>query len=115
LFVSKQDPKTRQRVVDTRQFEQVKQAVLFQFTNGGRPVIEIVDGNFRNRGELLLSHRHTGVDLRRDWADDVLQQLVLLWRRPVKLETILGDRPMRLGHDGETVSEELLESTVSQS
>jgi len=115
LFVSKQDPKTRQRVVDTRQFEQVKQAVLFQFTNGGRPVIEIVDGNFRNRGELLLSHRHAGVDLRRDWADDVLQQLALLWRRPVKLETMLGDRPMRLGHDGETTSEELLESTVSQS
>ena len=115
LFVSKQEPKTQTRVVDTRQFEQVKQAVLFQFTNGGRPVIEIVDGNYGNRGELLLVHRHVGVDLRRDWADDVLQQLTLLWRRPVKLETIVGGKPMRLGHNGDTASEELLEATAAQS
>ena len=115
LFVSKQDPKTQQRVVDTRQFDQVKQAVLFQFTNGGRPVIEIIDGNFRNRGELLLAHRHVGEDLRRDWADDVLQQLALLWRRPVRLETILGDKPMRIGHDGDTASEELLDAVTHAS
>jgi stage V sporulation protein R len=113
LFVSKQEPKTKQRVVDTRQFDQVKQAVLFQFTNGGRPVIEIVDGNYANRGELLLVHRHVGVDLRRDWADDVLQQLTLLWRRPVKLETIVGGKPMRLGHDGDKGSEELLEGVTA--
>ena len=115
LFVSKQEPKTRQRVVDTREFEQVKQVVLFQFTNGGRPVIEIVDANFGNRGELLLSHHHVGVDLRGDWAEDVLHQLTLLWRRPVKIETIRGGKPIRLGHDGDTASEESLEGATQAS
>ena len=113
LFVSKQEPKTKQAVVDTREFNQVKQAILFQFTNGGRPVIEIIDANFDNRGELLLSHRHVGVDLRGDWAEDVLRQLTMLWRRPVKLETIRGGKPIRLGHDGDTVSEESLEGTAA--
>jgi stage V sporulation protein R len=115
LFVSKQEPKTKQRVVDTREFDQVKQAVLFQFTNGGRPVIEIVDANFRNRGELLLSHRHVGVDLRWDWAQEVLQQLCLLWRRPVHIETIRGKEAVRLGHDGTRPTEETLESKAQPS
>ncbi len=63
----------------------------------------------------MLAHRHVGVDLRRDWAEDVLRQLTLLWRRPVKIETILGGKPMRLGHDGDSVSEELLEGTTESS
>ena len=115
LFVSKQEPKTKQRVIDTRQFDKVKQYLLFQFTNGGRPVIEIVDANFSNRGELLLLHRHVGVDLRWDWAEEVLQQLTHLWKRPVKIETLRGDKPVRLGHDGEKSSEESLEETTSGS
>ncbi|MCP3980641.1 MAG: SpoVR family protein [bacterium] len=110
LFVTKQDPKSKKTVVSTREYEQVKQAMLFQFTNGGRPVIEIVDANYANRGELLLTHRHVGVDLRWDWAKEVLENLVALWRRPVRLETIRGDEGVRLGYDGEKTSEEKIEA-----
>ena len=93
-----------------REFEQIKQVLLFQFTNGGRPVIELVDANFRNRAELLLLHRHTGVDLRLDWAREVLANLVLIWKRPVRLETVLGGKAVRLGHDGSNHSEESLDA-----
>ncbi len=108
LFVSKHDPKTQKTEISSRQFNEVKQAVLFQFTNGGRPVIEIVDANYGNRSELCLVHRHVGVDLRWDWAMDVLANLTLLWRRPVRLETRRGAKPIRLGHDGKKTSEESL-------
>jgi len=108
LFVSKQDPKSRGSSVTSRDFNEVKQALLFQFTNGGRPVIELIDANFGNRSELCLVHRHGGVDLRWDWATDVLLQMTKLWKRPVRLETRRGDRPVRLGHDGESVSEDPL-------
>lgn len=81
---------------------------MFQFTNGGRPVIELVDANFANRGELCLVHRHVGVDLRWDWAQDVLDKLTKLWRRPVRLETKRGNRRVRLGHDGENATEDSL-------
>jgi len=113
LFVSREDPKSKRTVVDTRGFDQVKQALLFQFTNGGRPVIEVLDANYANRGELLLVHRHVGVDLRWDWAKEVLKELNLLWRRPVRLETKRGDKPVRLGCDGDDVSEEALEQAAS--
>jgi stage V sporulation protein R len=108
LFVSKQDPKTQQPQVSSRDFNEVKQALLFQFTNGGRPVIELVDANFANRSELCLAHRHVGVDLRWDWAKDVLEHLTTLWKRPVRLETKRGNRPIRIGHDGENSTEDAL-------
>ena len=108
LFVSKQDPKTKRTQVSSRDFSEVKQALLFQFTNGGRPVIELVDANFANRGELCMVHRHVGVDLRWDWAQDVLENLCKLWRRPVRLETKRGNRRVRLGHDGENATEDAL-------
>ena len=108
LFVSKQDPKTKQAQVSSRDFNEIKQAVLLRFTNGGRPVINLLDANFANRGELCLVHHHVGVDLRMDWARDVLAKLTRLWKRPVRLETKRGTRAVRLGHDGENATEDPL-------
>jgi stage V sporulation protein R len=106
LFVSETQEKTGKTVVSSRDFEEVKQALLLQFTNGGRPVIELVDANHQNRSELLLVHRHMGVDLRLDWARETLQNLAAIWKRPVRLDTRLNGKPTRLGHDGEHASEE---------
>ena len=110
LFVYQEDKKSGKQVTSTREFEQVKQALLFQFTNGGRPVVRIVDANHANRGELRLEHDHVGVDLRWDWAQEVLQHLALLWRRPVRLDTTKGDKRLRLGHDGKSTTEESLDA-----
>ena len=86
----------------------MKRALLFHFTNGGRPVIEVMDANYANRGELLLVHRHAGVDLRTDWAKEVLENLTRIWKRPVRIETQIGKKAVRLGHDGEkTIQEDL--------
>jgi stage V sporulation protein R len=113
LFVTKEDPATRKPTFSSREFDEIKQTLLFHFTNGGKPVIELIDSNYANRGELLLRHRHVGVDLRWDWASEVLQNMTLLWRRPVRLETIRKGKPVRLGHDGKDVSEEDLEEAAA--
>ena len=112
LFVSKQDGKTQKAVVASREFNEVKQALLFQFTNGGRPAIELVNANHANRSELLLRHHHVGVDLRWDWAREVLENMALLWRRPVRLETLRDGKRVRMGHDGDNATEETLEKKV---
>ncbi len=109
LFVSKTDAKTGKTEVASREFAEVKQALLFHFTNGGKPVVEVADANYANRGELLLSHRHVGVDLRLDWAREVLAAMTRIWKRPVRLETRISGRGVRLGHDGERATEEDLE------
>ena len=77
------------------------------------------DGTAANELYQLLAGRVLAYLTRlsgdRATAEDVLQQLTLLWRRPVKIETILDGKPMRLGHDGDKTSEELLAGTTESS
>jgi stage V sporulation protein R len=110
LFVTQTDGKTAKTTISSREFAEIKQTLLFQFTNGGKPVIELVDANHANRSELLLIHRHVGVDLRWDWAGETLEALTALWRRPVRLDTIREGKGVRLGYDGKRLNEEALGS-----
>ena len=87
-------------VVESRQFEQIKKRLLFNLTNFGKPWIYVIDGNYRNRGELLLRHEYNGIDLRLDRAADVLVNLQFIWGRPVHLQTVVDDRPQLVSFDG---------------
>ncbi|MFB6126476.1 MAG: SpoVR family protein [Halolamina sp.] len=69
--------------------EQVKTKLLLQFTNFGKPTIVVEDGNFANRGELLLGHRYNGVALDLERAKATLERVFELWGRPVNLATIV--------------------------
>ena len=61
--------------IDSREFKQVKDKLLYQLTNFGQPFIVVEDGNYENRGELLLRHRHEGVDLDAEHARATLVSL----------------------------------------
>jgi stage V sporulation protein R len=87
-------------VVD-RDWRSVKQKLLAGMTNFGQPVIHVTDGNFENRGELLLEHRHDGPDLRLDYARDTLENIFKLWTRPVHIKTLIEGKEKLLGYDGE--------------
>ncbi len=86
--------------IESRDFEKIKQRLLFSLTNFGKPWIYVVDGNFRNRGELLLKHQHTGVELRLDQAADTLANIQFIWSRPVHLQTLVDGKPTMLSFDG---------------
>jgi stage V sporulation protein R len=91
--------------IQSRQYSHIKQQLLTMLTNAGQPFIEVVDGNFENRGELLLQHRHEGVDLRMDWARDTLANLCKVWRRPVNLRTVFEEKGQLLSFDGKEHSQ----------
>ena len=86
--------------IESRQFEEVKQRLLFNLTNVGRPIIRVVDANHRNRGELFLQHRYNGVELKASYAADTLANLYQLWNRPVHIETVQDDETTILSFDG---------------
>ena len=86
--------------IETRKFQEVKNKLLFSLTNAGQPFIRVVDMNHDNRGELLLEHEHQGMDLKLDWARDVLRSLVRVWRRPVEIHTLVEDKATLLRFDG---------------
>ena len=83
----------------------MKEKLLFQLTNFGKPFIYVEDANFDNRGELFLRHQHEGVDLHDQHARATLTALERIWRRPVNLRTVLENKPRMLRFDGKEHSE----------
>ncbi|MFO0816087.1 MAG: SpoVR family protein [Gemmatales bacterium] len=99
-FSFKYEEEGKQYVVESREFQKVKQRLLANLTNFGKPWITVVDANYKNRGELLLHHRHEGVDLKLSHANDTLANLQAIWSRPVHLQTIIDDKETILSFDG---------------
>ncbi len=104
FFTTKYDPKVGEWIIDSREFDDVKRQLLGMLASRGTPRVYVVDGNFGNRGEMLLSHQHEGLDIQLDWASVTLLNLVSLWGRPVHLDTLLDGKPIRLSHDGSEVT-----------
>ena len=73
-----------------------------QLTNFGQPIIAVVDGNYKNRGELLLKHEHNGTDLKQDYTMETLRNIQRVWTRPVYLETVIEDVKRRVSFDGKS-------------
>ncbi len=78
----------RYEIVD-RDHRKVKEKLLFQLTNLGSPLIYIQDGNFLNKGELLLWHKHQGLDLDLARARATLSAISKIWSRPAHIETLI--------------------------
>jgi stage V sporulation protein R len=100
LFRFGYNPTSEVYEIESRDFPEVKRQLLDSLTNRGRPIIEVVDGNYRNRGELYLTHQYSGVELQLDYARDTLANLQKLWGRPVHLETCLEETKAVLSFDG---------------
>jgi len=105
LFTFAYNPSADQYEIASREFKKVKEKLLFQLTNFGHPIISVVNGNYKNRGELMLKHQHDGVDLRPDYASETLKSLYKIWARPVNIETMVEGVPKILCFDGEEYKE----------
>lgn len=86
--------------IESRKFEKIKQQLLFNLTNLGRPIIRVIDGNYKNRGELYLQHKFNGVELKLSYAYDTLAALQKLWGRPVHIESVFEGFITVLSFDG---------------
>jgi stage V sporulation protein R len=100
LFKFGYNPDSEYYEIESRAFPQVKQQLLANLTNMGRPMIAVRDGNYKNRGELFLEHTSTGVELKISEARDTLVNLHTLWNRPVHIETVLDGSITTLSYDG---------------
>jgi stage V sporulation protein R len=100
LFVYQYNRETGYYEIKDWDYRKVKQQLLLQLTNFGKPIIYVQDGNYKNRGELYLKHKHEGVDLDIPYAKETLKNIYALWKRPVHLETVIQNRRRVLTYDG---------------
>ncbi len=105
LFVFDYNKNSGQYEISDREFNKIKQKLLFQLTNAGQPFIFVENGNHNNRGELLLVHRHEGFDLDLEAAKATLENIQRIWGRPVNLATVVEDKEKILSFDGNAHSE----------
>jgi stage V sporulation protein R len=91
MYQFRQDPQTGEIKVVSRDFQRVKQTLLYRITNMGQPFIYVVDGNYRNRGELYLAHEWSGLEVDAEKATQVLRGLRTLWGRPVHLQARINE------------------------
>jgi len=105
LFTFAYNEDTHMYEIESRDFKKIKEKLLFSLTNLGHPCIYVEDGNYRNRGELYLTHKHEGVDLDLKQARDTLKNIYKIWQRPVHLETIVDEVRTLISFDGEEFTE----------
>jgi stage V sporulation protein R len=100
LFSFEWSARNERYEIHTRKFKEVKEKLLFQLTNMGNPFIYVEDANYKNRGELLLTHEHRGVDLRQDYCREAMRALQRLWKRPVVLRSTKESKAVIYRFDG---------------
>ena len=105
LFTYGFNRRTGQYEIVDRDWRKVKQQLLFGLTNFGNPVITVNDANFENRGELLLEHRHEGIDLDYEKAVETLRNLHYFWKRPVNILTKYNSQAKLVSFDGKEAKE----------
>ena len=106
LFVYRFNKRTNQYEVDNRDFSIIKQKFLFQITNLGQPIISAVDGNFKGKGELLLTHLFEGVDMQAGYMQATMENLHAIWKAPVHLATVMEGEGRIYTYDGSEFSNE---------
>ena len=87
---------------DAAECAAVRESLLASLTNGGQPVVRVVDSS----GDLELEHIWSGSELQLDQAEETLRNLHALWRRPVRLRTRLENRAVLLTGTGDGVVRE---------
>ncbi|MCY4380795.1 MAG: SpoVR family protein [Proteobacteria bacterium] len=114
MFVYQYDPKQKKRVITSRDFGPIKQQLLDSITNLGQPIIEVTDGNYKNRGELLLCHRFAGEERSMEQAKQTLEALYHLWSRGVHIASQVAGKKVVLSFDGSEHHQDIGDAVVQE-
>lgn len=99
LFVHKD-----QKVVETKEFEQVKKVLMDTLARGGQPNIFIPAGGCKRNALVLHFVKDTEWDLDLLYAQNTLRYIQKLWKGPVLLEYLVEGDPwyrFEVNEDGE--------------
>jgi len=79
-------------VITKHEAKEIRELIVKSFAHSGIPKVEVVNGNFENKGDMHLIHRWAGNDLDKRYAEETMKHIHKLWGRSVKLDTKVGDR-----------------------
>jgi len=94
-------------VVTSIKAKQIRQTMIRDLANFGKPMITVADRDWNNNRELVLRHEFEGVPLKLEYAKDVIKQTFNLWQRKIHLWTVKSDgqKIAHLLYDGNEIKE----------
>jgi stage V sporulation protein R len=99
-----------QWVIVEKNWEKVRDGIVGSMTNFGYPYLTVVDADFNRNTELLIRHHVEGErELDIPYAEKTLEYVYRIWSRPVHLETLADERPVRMSYNGEKHTQALLD------
>jgi stage V sporulation protein R len=95
LYLRRETPLEEEWVISDAEADEIREIIVYRFSHGVVPDIEVIDGNVGGKGELYLRHNHSGLDLDKKFAQETCKHICRLWGGKVYLETKSGDQSVK--------------------
>lgn len=96
IYVEQENSDEIQYVRTGHTAKEIRQLIIACFSNSNAPKIEVVNGNFRDRGYLFLKHVYSGIQLDTKYAEETIKHLCGLWSNDVILATEFEGKKVQL-------------------
>ena len=87
IYEEKETPTSIDYVRSKIDAKKTSELIIQSFSNSGLPKIEVINGDYKHKGELQLSHRWMGQDLDKIFTKETLKHIYRIWGRPCYLES----------------------------
>ena len=101
-------------VIVEKDWQKVRDSIVASMTNFGYPYLVIEDADYHRNSELYIKHHFEGQELDLVYGEKTLQYVYLNGGRPVHLETLFEERPVRMSYDGEDHDSNFVESAPGE-
>jgi stage V sporulation protein R len=91
IYVTREDRFVKEWVRTRHNAKQMIKPIISSFSASVSPNIDIVDGNYQQRGELVLNHRYSGMGLDQSYTVETLKHICQMWGRKCFLKTKKGN------------------------
>lgn len=101
LFLFEQDKTSGEMVITSTNVEDIKESLINELINFGKPLIVVRNADYNGNRELYLLHKFDGRELDMEYAVDVMKAIFNIWNKPVHLETVISEKRSLVTYNGD--------------
>jgi len=87
MYVKQVNPFIEELVITDKKANEIKEIIIKSFSHSGIPKMFIEDGNYFQKGEMLINHEFIGVELNPEYTQKTLEHIQYLWGEKCTLKT----------------------------
>jgi len=92
VYVKQETPYTEDWVITKQESKKIAKMIIMSFAHSNIPSIEIVNGNFKDKGFLFLKHNWSGVGLDQKYCTETLKHIYNIWGSSIFIKTKVNNK-----------------------